>query len=87
MHWVGYDQVHKPGSQTQDINVNPLSEKEELPPVALRFLSMTDEEDSERFNMFLRTREKNVGRFLQQKGCHTWWGPSLGVRYFTLLKK
>jgi hypothetical protein len=30
MHWVGYDQVYKPASQTQDINVNPWSDYEEF---------------------------------------------------------
>jgi hypothetical protein len=85
----GFIEVHKPGSQTQDINVNPLSEKEELPPVASR-LSIYDEEDYKRLNMLVRTARANhercdrlrpsiatdVGR--QQKGHHTWWGPSLG---------
>jgi hypothetical protein len=84
MHWVGYDQVHKPGSQTQDINVNPLSEKEEL-SVALRFLSINVEAEFETFDRLRPSIATDVGR--QQKGHHTWWGPSLGVRYFTLLKK
>ncbi len=30
MHWVGYDQVYKQGSITQEINVNQLSNYEEL---------------------------------------------------------
>jgi hypothetical protein len=30
MHWVGYDQVYKQGSISQDINVNQLSNYEEL---------------------------------------------------------
>ncbi len=30
MHWVGYDQVYKQGSITQVINVNQLSNYEEL---------------------------------------------------------
>jgi hypothetical protein len=30
MHWVGYDQVYKWGSIAQDINVNQLSNYEEL---------------------------------------------------------
>jgi len=84
MHWVGYDQVHKPGSQTQDINVDPLSEKEEL-SVALRLLSINVEAEFETFDRLRPSIATDVGR--QQKGHHTCWGPSLGVRYFTLLKK
>jgi hypothetical protein len=84
MHWVGYDQVYKPGSQTQDINVNPLSEKEEL-SVALRLLSIDVEAELETLDRLRPWIATDVGR--QQKGRHTWWGPSLGVRYFTLLKK
>jgi hypothetical protein len=30
MHWVGYDQVYKQGSLAKDINVNQLSNYEEL---------------------------------------------------------
>jgi hypothetical protein len=30
MHWVGYDQVYKKGSITQEIDVNQLSNYEEL---------------------------------------------------------
>jgi hypothetical protein len=30
MHWVGYDHVYKQGSITQEINVNQLSNYEEL---------------------------------------------------------
>jgi hypothetical protein len=80
MHWVGYDQVYKPGSQTQDINVNPLSEKEEL-SVGLRFLSIKLE-TLDRLRAWIAT---DVGR--QEKGRRAWWGPSFGVRYFTLFKK
>jgi len=30
MHWVGYDQVYKQGSGTQEINVNQFTNYEEL---------------------------------------------------------
>jgi hypothetical protein len=37
MHWVGYDQVYKQGSISQDINVNHLSNYEGL-RVTIAFL-------------------------------------------------
>jgi hypothetical protein len=84
MHWVGYDQVYKPGSQTQDINVNPLSEKEEL-SVALRLVSISVEAKLETLDRLRPCIATDVGR--EEKGCRAWWGPSFGVRCFTLFKK
>jgi hypothetical protein len=84
MHWVGYDQVYKPGSQTQDINANPLSEKEEL-SVALRLLSINFEAKLETLDRLRPWIAIDVGR--QEKGRRAWWGPSYGVRYFTLFEK
>jgi hypothetical protein len=84
MHWVGYDQVYKPGSQTQDINVNPLTEREES-SVALRLLSINVEAGFETFDRLRPSIGTDVRR--QQKGRRAWWGPFLGVCYFTLLKK
>jgi hypothetical protein len=79
MHWVGYDQVYKQGSITQEINVNQLSNYEEL-WVLLGLI----------VNLLVTSVQALLSQLLgvdKKKGPRPWWGRSLGVRYFTLLKK